>query len=47
MAKITCNFDLKGLEPLDHTLGVMIYTNCFLGAYFGLYICAKANNKFV
>ena len=38
MAKLTCNFDLSGWEPINHTLGVMVYTFAFLGAYIGMYI---------
>jgi hypothetical protein len=38
IGKVTCNFDLKGWEPANHSLGVMFYTFAFLGAYIGSYL---------
>jgi hypothetical protein len=45
IAKLTCNFDLSGWEPLNHTLGVMVYTFAFLGAYLGMYISSGRVNS--
>jgi len=38
IGKVTCNFDLKGWEPANHSLGVMFYTYAFMGAYIGSYL---------
>ena len=38
-ARKTCDFDLAGFEPVNHTFGVMLYTFAFLGALIGLWLC--------